>query len=354
MKKILFSCLLAAAPGLFFGQSVYSDDFEAATLGNLGTDITGVTPGQGGWYISAATTAPNSAASNFQVQNDNVTHGKVLSILGSNSAVGTKQINQNNKLVSVWGTRTPGNDILQYEFDVFSGAPSTSQNTARIYLWDASAANKCVVGFALNMATKQHSLIAYSDPVNINGQTGQAVGNWAYTFNTAIAANTWYKVGIAWDSVSGEISYKIINEATKEVVIDQFYQGAGAGATPNLANIQVQAVPNTTVTVNTVAAAILFDNIRLKATNVVDLLAVNDNLTPKTALSLYPNPFTDVLNISDIKGVKSVSIHDMSGREVKTLAPSTELNVTNLKQGVYIVNLKMEDGSVKTFKAIKK
>lgn len=82
------------------------------------------------------------------------------------------------------------------------------------------------------------------------------------------------------------------------------------------------------------------------------VLAVSD--VNKAGLSVYPNPFTDVLKISDVKGVKSVSVNDISGREVKTLAPAAELNLSNLKSGLYIVNLKMEDGSVKTFKAIKK
>ncbi len=81
-------------------------------------------------------------------------------------------------------------------------------------------------------------------------------------------------------------------------------------------------------------------------------LAVSD--LNKKAVSVYPNPFTDVLNISDVKGVKSISVNDISGREVKSLAPAAELNLSNLKTGLYIVNLKMEDGSVKTFKAIKK
>ena len=74
----------------------------------------------------------------------------------------------------------------------------------------------------------------------------------------------------------------------------------------------------------------------------------------KSAVSVYPNPFTDVLNISDVKGIKSISVNDISGREVKTLAPATELNLSNLKAGLYIVNLEMEDGSIKSFKAIKK
>ncbi|WDF46770.1 T9SS type A sorting domain-containing protein [Chryseobacterium sp. KACC 21268] len=83
-----------------------------------------------------------------------------------------------------------------------------------------------------------------------------------------------------------------------------------------------------------------------------DALAVSD--VTKAGISVYPNPFSDVLRISDVKGVKSVSVNDISGRQVKTLAPSAELNLSTLKSGLYIVNLQMEDGSVKSFKAIKK
>ena len=81
-------------------------------------------------------------------------------------------------------------------------------------------------------------------------------------------------------------------------------------------------------------------------------MAVSD--VNKAGISVYPNPFTDLLKISDVKGVKSISVNDASGREVKSLAPAAELNLSSLKAGLYIVNLNMEDGSVKTFKAIKK
>ena len=74
----------------------------------------------------------------------------------------------------------------------------------------------------------------------------------------------------------------------------------------------------------------------------------------KSRVSVYPNPFTDVVKISDIKGVKSINIVDVSGRTVKTLAPAAELNLGQLKSGMYFVNLKYVDGSVKTVKSIKK
>ena len=75
----------------------------------------------------------------------------------------------------------------------------------------------------------------------------------------------------------------------------------------------------------------------------------------EAALSVYPNPFTDVLNIADVKDVASVTITDMAGRTVKTFAKATEqLHVGELKSGMYIVTLKMKDGSSKAVKAIKR
>jgi hypothetical protein len=81
-------------------------------------------------------------------------------------------------------------------------------------------------------------------------------------------------------------------------------------------------------------------------------LAVSDET--KVGASVYPNPFADVLKISDVKGVKSISISDVSGRLVKTVKGTAEIQVSELKTGLYIVNLNMEDGSVKSIKAIKK
>lgn len=74
----------------------------------------------------------------------------------------------------------------------------------------------------------------------------------------------------------------------------------------------------------------------------------------RTKISVYPNPFVDVLKISEVKDLKSITVSDVSGRQVKTLAPAAEINLSDLKSGLYIVSLKMVDGSVKTFKTVKK
>ncbi|WP_374330862.1 choice-of-anchor J domain-containing protein [Soonwooa sp.] len=80
-------------------------------------------------------------------------------------------------------------------------------------------------------------------------------------------------------------------------------------------------------------------------------MAVND--INKLNVSVYPNPFKDVLKISDVKDATSVIVSDISGRTVAELKPATELNLSHLNKGVYIVNIKYSNGEVKATKVIK-
>ncbi|AZA82848.1 hypothetical protein C1637_18130 [Chryseobacterium lactis] len=84
-------------------------------------------------------------------------------------------------------------------------------------------------------------------------------------------------------------------------------------------------------------------------------LSTSEVKTAKNEVKVYPNPFSDTLNISDISKVKSVSIIDVAGRVVKTIeTPSSVLQLRDLKEGMYLVVLNMKDGTTQTVKAIKK
>lgn len=95
---------------------------------------------------------------------------------------------------------------------------------------------------------------------------------------------------------------------------------------------------------------------RTLVTATVDSACMSTNETgAEEQLSVYPNPFTDVLNIMDVQDVASVSVTDMAGRTVKVFAKATEqLQLGELKTGMYLVTLKMKDGTSRTVKAIKK
>ncbi|MDY0930627.1 T9SS type A sorting domain-containing protein [Chryseobacterium sp. CFBP8996] len=97
---------------------------------------------------------------------------------------------------------------------------------------------------------------------------------------------------------------------------------------------------------------VLLDDVSLKeGTN----LATAEIKIDKNNIKVYPNPFTDVINISDVSNVKSISVVDISGKLVKTFdKPESTLHLGGLNSGMYLVVLNMKDGSKQTIKAIKK
>ncbi|MDN3691497.1 T9SS type A sorting domain-containing protein [Chryseobacterium tructae] len=71
--------------------------------------------------------------------------------------------------------------------------------------------------------------------------------------------------------------------------------------------------------------------------------------------SVHPNPFKDILYISDTRDIKSVTVTDTTGRTVKTVEGSVkELDLSRLNSGLYFVTLYFKDGSHSTVKTIKK
>ncbi|KMQ60023.1 hypothetical protein ACM46_17380 [Chryseobacterium angstadtii] len=93
------------------------------------------------------------------------------------------------------------------------------------------------------------------------------------------------------------------------------------------------------------------DNFKVESAS----LSTSEVSKAKAEIKAYPNPFTEVLNISKADLVKSVSVSDVSGRLVKTIEnPSSALHLGDLKQGLYFVTLHMKDGSKQMIKAIKK
>nr|WP_315027047.1 T9SS type A sorting domain-containing protein [uncultured Chryseobacterium sp.] len=72
-------------------------------------------------------------------------------------------------------------------------------------------------------------------------------------------------------------------------------------------------------------------------------------------VNVHPNPFKDILYLSDTKNVNKITVGDTSGRIVKTIEGSVkELHLDTLDTGLYFITLYFKDGSQSTVKAIKK
>ena len=90
----------------------------------------------------------------------------------------------------------------------------------------------------------------------------------------------------------------------------------------------------------------------LKFVGNLSLATANADL--KSALKIYPNPATDVVNITSKNEVKSVNIMDLSGKLVKSVKGGNQVNVSSLAKGTYILQVYYGNGAVENTKLIKK
>lgn len=58
----------------------------------------------------------------------------------------------------------------------------------------------------------------------------------------------------------------------------------------------------------------------------------------KNAISIYPNPSSDFIKISNASNAKLIRIFDMNGRLIKETT-STEIDIQNFEKGQYILNI---------------
>ena len=82
-------------------------------------------------------------------------------------------------------------------------------------------------------------------------------------------------------------------------------------------------------------------------------LATHEN-DISSEIKIYPNPFKDIINISDIKDVKTITINDAIGRVVQTIEkPTNIIQLKDLQIGIYFVTLHFKNGTEKSIKTIK-
>lgn len=84
-----------------------------------------------------------------------------------------------------------------------------------------------------------------------------------------------------------------------------------------------------------------YDNIKIND----EVLAV-DHFT-KEKMNVFPNPVKDLLKISvhHSEKVKSVSLYTMTGQKISEFANQDQINLNELKPGVYILNVKTDQST---------
>ncbi|MBC3757982.1 T9SS type A sorting domain-containing protein [Hyunsoonleella sp. SJ7] len=330
MKKNTFLLSLFSFAFLIWkanAQVLQSDDFEALTTGNVGTHINGSTMGQGGYY----TLTSNGQNSDFQIVDIGGSNSKVLQITGSNSPTNSKFVWKDG-LVGSWASRTSGNDILEIEYDFYTGGITASKNESGVDFFNTSFV--VVAGFVFYPETKILAGRAYYNKAGDLNTHVIKLG--AGDTDLVLTANTWYRVGFSFNKSTGEIKFKGSGFDVNQ---------AGDATGTDAAEIDFTVNPGSS---NAVSSINWFDNLVATAKDAGSLLR-NELNEINQPITLHPNPADGYLSLTIKKDIQlySIEINDISGRTVKSISHkdlSKQIDVSDLSSGSYLLNIQSSLG----------
>lgn len=327
MKKILsINALLLVLFQLLHAQTLESDDFNNYILGNIGTDITAATPGQGGFYTDFA----GGSNSDAQIVNVDASHGKSLQLTGSGGATGTRYMWKNG-LGTAWAARTSGNDILKLSFNLYTGSATGGAGRGTVLIYDGTT-HKTILGAGYEYDTQRIVGIAYYTRIS-TGVTGNYLFYLEPAANT-YPPNTWITLSCTFNKTTGVATWTTPGGATYSP--PSTHTPAAAGVDPfELDFVSVAG------TGNTIAHITSFDDYMVTATNNA-ILGAKEAVAEENNISVYPNPATDFINIESETPVANVEIVDHTGRKISVRSDHHKIDVRNLTSGIYTITMEIK------------
>lgn len=342
MNKYLFFILPFLYLNKLQAQVLLNDNFDNYTVGNLGTDNTGVVPGQGNWFtevIHPNPLIPNHSTTTIATE---ILKGKVLILTTQQSEVLTAK----KDLSTFINQRTTGNNVIKFEIDYYTGSQyyMATNNLPRIDISLFDNNNKLLMEY-------RHIIYQVANYIAASVANGFGTTK-AYRFdngNNSLPIDTWISLIVYLDYNNKKIYFEtpyfnkvvvgdFLNQSTSNNLIGDFKPTSiSLSATAQISNATQMDHK--------------FDNIKVTALKAVpaNILSVNKQLAAK--FNLYPNPATNVVNITNAENmlVQQVTIYDITGKQLSTQIfnnqAEIQLNVENLASGTYMLHLQTNEGT---------
>src|SRR5690554_6001949 len=352
MKKYLLYLTAAFLTAHFAdAQVLYTEDFNNLSVGNVGTDITGQTPGQGGWYTLGAVNKGTNFITNadFQITLEN-TKGNILTIKETPSATQTTGRSvYRSDIETIWNQRIPGNDILKLSFELYTGPVTVGEKKNLIHYSYGLPQQRYIFCNLIFDATTKALQLAIQTLKNNSAllHTGNKLNG---NYDLILPSDTWITVEFYIDYTGSTyyVSVPSLNHTVAfdfgfpMILTDPVNEEDPVNGTPQ----RLYFLSNLLKNANSV---IKYDNINISATNVTPTVSVNTFTSGK--FNLYPNPVTDIVTITNSENIaiEEITVYDVTGKKIKTKKYGNEnniqLNLSDLAMGTYFLHIKTNQGT---------
>ena len=348
MQKTIFIILVYFFyVNTFTAQVLYNETFDTYTLGNLGTDVTGTTAGQGGWLTKGATNA------NYAIIAE-PNKGKVLNMFANmpqDQFYGTFEMKKEG-LKALINQRAVGNEVFKVEFDIYTGLqiPTVASDVPVVFAihTDVKIFNNTTGLFSFQFDNYDGRLNFFSNDGNHLTANDLFYGNKGKSLNFS----TWYTVIVYVDYPNDKIYVEIpaINTIRKG---DFLVKSTSTNTAQDFKfnSILINTFTHNIINTITIKHEARFDNVKITAIQSVPAHVLSTNEVLNEQFNVYPNPATNVVNISNSAtiAVNKVVLYDVSGKLLKEETyNSTEpiqVNVANLPSGTYVFHIETDQGT---------
>lgn len=341
MKRKLLSVAILAMGLSANAQVLKQQDFETLNVGNISTDVTGTTAGQGGIYVYAAEGNPSTLGNvnHYKIAND-ATKGKIIEVSMPTVTTGNYIYEMLN-----WNSRTQGNNIITFTQWLYTGSSASADPQTRFAFFGETG---IIGGYNYNHNTRAIRGYIYGDLNNIGTPSNFTLFLLTGSQDKILPENTWVELRYGYDTITGDHSWYIVDQNINGGYT--YMSTAGNPAEYNIIPIKGQNMPTGTTTLK-------YDSYKIQAVNNNNLSTDKQELTIGE-IKVYPNPANDVINVSSTQGViQHYAIVDLTGKTVKfgevSSLENLSVNIQDLASGAYIMNIKT-DKAIKNLKFVKK
>lgn len=190
--------------------------------------------------------------------------------------------------------------------------------------------------------------LSFVGVINNNTLEFQSFSN-GFTVNETNPINTWMHLVYTYDGVNVRMYKNGVLKGTSPFNLftsfddNYFYLASIWGAT-NTFNGSVDDLKIYNYPLTQTEITNLYNN---------NTLSTSDFNQNNLEVALYPNPVQDILSVDTVNTIKSVEVYNLQGQKV-LVSNQSQINLSNLSAGIYMVRIEDENNAVNTKRIIKK